>query len=56
MSEQNVGFYTLKYLVHAIITGYQMFLLSAKQGKEVFEPTVDSVIRQQCKKHTKFRP
>jgi phage-related protein len=54
MSVQNVGFYTLKYLVYVIITGLQMHLLSAKQGKEDFESKVDPVIRQQCKKSVKF--
>jgi len=33
VSEQNLGFYTLKYLAHVIINGRQMYLLSAEQGK-----------------------
>ena len=54
MFGQNVVFYTLKYLVHVIITGLQMYLFSAKQGKEGFEPKVDPVIRQKCKSLMKF--
>jgi hypothetical protein len=36
VSKQTVGFYTLKYLAHVIITGLQMYLLSAKQAKDYF--------------------